>query len=48
MIYFLLGLFCFLLVIGAMMGKKPMEFALKSGVVLAAVVFVGYVLLNIH
>jgi hypothetical protein len=31
-------------VVGAVMGKKPLEFAIKSGVVLAAVLFVGFVL----
>jgi len=54
MIYFLVGLFCLLLVIGALMGKKPLEFAVKSGVTLIAVIFVavilylGYLLLAYH
>jgi hypothetical protein len=41
----LIGLFCFLLVLGAVFGKEPLPFAIKSVVVLAAVCFAGFVLI---
>jgi hypothetical protein len=41
----LIGLFCFLLVVGAVMGKDPLHFAISSAVVLGAVAFGGFVLL---
>jgi len=39
----LIGLFCFLLVIGAVLGKDPFSFAISSAVVLAALCFIGFV-----
>ena len=50
----LIGLFCFLLVIGAVLGKEPLHFAIGSVVVLAAicfaafVLFIGWTLLSSH
>ena len=41
----LVGLFCFLLVVGAVLGKDPFSFAISGVVVLAAVGFAGFVLL---
>ena len=41
----LVGLFCFLLVLGKFLGKEPLHFAIKSVVVLAAIGFAGFVLL---
>jgi hypothetical protein len=42
---FIIGLFCFLLVLGAMFGKNPLTFATQSAVVIVAICFVGFVLL---
>jgi len=42
-ILFLIGLFCFLLVLGFMLGKEPLAFALVSLVVLVAICFVGFI-----
>jgi len=44
----LIGLFCFLLVLGAVLGKEPLPFAIGSVVVLGAIVFVGFVLLILN
>ncbi len=41
---FLLGLFCFLLVVGFLLGKDPLSFALISLVVIAAIGFAGFIL----
>lgn len=41
----LIGLFCFLLVLGAVLGKEPLPFAISSVVVLGAIAFAGVVLL---
>ena len=41
----LVGLFCFLLVLGVFLGKDPLSFAISGVVVLAAVGFAGFVLL---
>lgn len=42
---FLLGLFCFLLVLGFLWGKEPLSFALISLVVIAAIGFAGFILM---
>jgi hypothetical protein len=39
----LIGLFCFLLVVGALIGKEPFSLAISSVVVLAALCFVAVV-----
>ncbi|MFZ1074981.1 MAG: hypothetical protein WAN50_01265 [Minisyncoccia bacterium] len=41
----LIGLFCFLLVLGVVLGKDPLSFAISSVVVLAAAGFAGFLLL---
>ncbi len=45
MMIFLIGLFCFLLVIGVFVtgGKSPVPFAVISMIVLGALVFVGFI-----
>ncbi len=45
MILFLIGLFCFLLVVGFFFtgGKAPLSFAVMALVALAALAFVGFV-----
>jgi hypothetical protein len=45
LILFLIGLFCFLLVVGFVVtgGKASLSFAIMSLVVLAALAFVGFV-----
>ncbi len=50
MIWLLLfaGLFCLLLVVGALVGKDPFSFAISSVVVLAAVCFVVVVAFVIY
>ena len=45
MILFLIGLFCLLLVIGAVLGHNPFSFALSSAVVIGAICFVGFIIL---
>jgi len=40
---FLIGLFCFLLVLGAIFGKHPFTFAASGLVILAALCFVGFI-----
>jgi hypothetical protein len=44
----LIGLFCFLLVLGAILGKEPFPFAIGSAVVLAALCFVAVVVFVIY
>jgi len=45
MLIFLIGLFCFLLVIGFFItkGKSPLSFAVGSMIVLAALAFVAFI-----
>ncbi len=47
MFIFLIGLFCFLLVVGffATGGENPFGFAIMAMVVLAALVFAGFILM---
>ena len=47
LLLFLVGLFCFLLVVGAIVGKEPFSFAVVGVVVLAALCFAVFVLLII-
>ena len=47
MLLFLIGLFCFLMVVGAILRKKPFEFAASGLVILVAICFIGFILLMI-
>ena len=40
---FLIGLFCFLMVLGAIFGKHPLTFATYGLVILGTLCFVGFV-----
>jgi cytochrome c oxidase assembly factor CtaG len=40
---FLIGLFCFLLVLGALFGKHPLTFAASGLVILGALCFIGFI-----
>ena len=45
MLWFVVGLFCVLLVIGALVSDNPLRFAIWGAIVLGAIAFIGFVLL---